>query len=124
MELPVGCSFSEPLKVFVSTLRRRKLCSCRTLSLELPSTLVYDYPTVAAITEMIVKQLPARPQPRQSESRDLLPSNAATLPENVAPQGIAAVHHSAMIILLTSGHLFGNDGQTARLKSNQHAVRG
>ncbi len=57
------------------------------MDLELPPTLVYDYPTAAAISEMILRKLPARPLLSEMSAREAKPNIAVGLPENVAPQG-------------------------------------
>ena len=81
---------------------------CRGMSLELPSTLVYDYPTAAAISEMIIRQLATRPQGSGSPSRNFAASNTApALSENVASQGMAVTR--ALLILS-----FGRGGRGAK----------
>ena len=58
---------------------------CRAIEVVVPTTLVYDYPTIAAISEMIIRQLPARPEASERVARQQS-AHAIIQSANVAPQ--------------------------------------
>lgn len=83
---------------------------CRAIEVEVPTTLVYDYPTIAAISEMIIRQLPATPESSKMLARQQS-THAAIQSENVAPQAgetlILSRNFSAFQELMDECHLGG-----------------